>query len=131
MGVFDLCAVHAAPALRFLSFADFRLGSATSGDCGGLDTSALVRSYPEGDVLAVRSSAPIAEGAIVQVEFKSVRYEGVTSTVIARPGCVVKNGGTHRIVSEPQAFIRFGQSLTLMYSNDGRRLAKLDAELLR
>lgn len=108
-----------------------RSHEATSGDCTGLDTSKLVRSYPEGDVLAVRSSAVINEGAIVQVEFNSVRYAGVTSTVTVRQGCTVKNGGTHRIASEPQAFMRFGQSLTLLYSTDGSRLAKLDAELLR
>jgi len=104
---------------------------ATSGDCSGFDTSKFARSYPEGDVLAVRSSAVINGGAIVQVEFNSVRYAGVTSTVTVRQGCTVKNGGTHRITSEPQAFMRFGESLTLLYSSDGSRLAKLDAELLR
>lgn len=104
---------------------------ATSGDCSGLDTSALKRAYPEGDVLVVRRSPVINDGPIVQVQFDSVRYEGVTSTVMVRPGCTVKNGGTHRITSEPQVFMRFGESLTLMQATDGRRLAKLDAELQR
>jgi hypothetical protein len=104
---------------------------ATSGDCSGFDTSALVRSYPEGDVLLVRSSPVIDEGAIVQVQFDSVRYAGVTSTVSVRAGCTVKNGGTHRITADSSAFMRFGQSMMLDSSSDARRSTRLDAELLR
>lgn len=104
---------------------------ATSGDCNGLDTSQLTRSYPEGDVLAERSSTVVGEGAVMQVHFDSVRYAGVTSTVMVYAGCTVKNSGTHRIVADPRVFLRFGKSMRLLNSNDGYWVTTLDAELLK
>jgi hypothetical protein len=103
---------------------------ATSGDCSRFDTSAIARSYPEGDALLVSSSALNDEGAIVQVQFEVVRFDSVSTTTLAR-NCMLKFASTRRIATTPQAFLRFGQSVPLLNSRDEQRVTKLEAELLR
>lgn len=102
----------------------------TSGDCSGLDTSAIARSYPEGDVIVVRSSVPFDEGAFVDMKFESVRYAGIGSTATVR-NCSLKFASTRRVATDPRAFLQFGQSTLLLYSRNEDRVTRLDAELLR
>lgn len=102
----------------------------TSGDCSGVDTSAIARSYPEGDALLVRSSVPFEEGAFVDVKFESVRYAGIGSTSVVR-NCTLQFASTRHVKADPRVFLKFGQSTLLHYARDEDRVTRLEAELLR
>jgi hypothetical protein len=118
----------------------------TSGDCSRADTSTLPRSYPEGDVLRVRSTPATEQGAIVQVQFEFVRLDGTSTSSVG--GCNMHFGITSRRTGNPKVFLSYGRSTTLLYERNEesfirpeaqgsmqlksqKSLAKIEAQLLR